>query len=133
MTTASLTANNVAAMTPVIEIHRIGGALGTLDVSTTAINFANANFRHLINRRMRWSECEAFVREAIQQLTVKVNSRALGNRSMATTGNRSMATTVDELVNTVRRAANRRRSYYLVFDVLRAATEAVIYAAERCR
>ena len=125
MNTASTTANNVAAMTPVIAVERFSNAPSDVDVSKTAIQFASANFRHLINRRMRWSECEAFVREAIQQLTVQVNRRALGNRSLTAP--------VEQLVDTVRRAANRRRSYYLVFDVLRAATEAVINAARDCR
>lgn len=119
MTTASLTANNVASMTPDVTFNRLG------TTRENAVDFARDNFRHLINRRMRWSECEAFVREAIQRLYVQVNQRSLGNRSMATT--------VETLVDTVRRAANRRRSYNLVYDALVSSVEAVIVAAERCR
>jgi len=105
--TASVTANNVRSLTPNVQILYTG--LGRVDSQRTAETFIDLNFRHLVNRRMRWSTSEQFVRLA---LTTLVSAITL-NRA-----NTSINDTVDMIVNTVRDAANRRKSFNIVCDTL---------------
>lgn len=123
MTTAVQTTNNVATNSPVIEIQRRSD--NSVRPVGTATAFANDNLKHLINRRLRWSSSEQFVRQALHMLVAGANSAALGNSSLTAH--------IDSVVDVVRDAANRRRSFCLVEVKLVGAIAALIEAAERCR
>lgn len=116
MTTASLTRNAIDNFTPII--YQDG-------VELSAPEFADANFRHLINRRMTWSNVQAFVTEALNGLV-----RARNGRPGVLAALRQQMFTVSEIV---RRAANRRRSYSLVQAELVTALVAVVEAARSYR
>ena len=122
MTTASLTTDRIDMLNPEILVVRV---LGKVQAATTASQFAEANFLHIINRRMVWSDVENFVRTALRLLANEVNVRSNNNASMRET--------TEDVVDIVRRAANRRRSYNLVQQELIASVEAFILASERCR
>lgn len=121
MTTATQTRNAVANNAPVINVAR---STAGVNVAETATMFTNDNLRHIVNRRMRWSSTEQFVRQALHSLAGEVNNRALGNSSMRPTMN--------VVVDRVRDAANRRRAWATVNDVIEGAVRDVIDAARRC-
>ena len=121
MTTASLTRTNITANTPVVVISRT--ISGGINAMLTAQDFCRENFRHLINRRMRWSESEQFVRDAVRQLVERANPRTRGNTSV------DLAESIDTLVNLVRRAANRRKGYYTVASNIEGYTASLIESA----
>lgn len=122
MSTAVQTRNNVATNSPIINIER--DVHGRALYIPTASNFTNDNLRHIVNRRMRWSSSEQFVRQALVMLASSVNNRALGNASINPFINR--------VVDLVRDAANRRRAWVTVNDSIEGAVRDLIQAAGRC-
>ncbi len=122
MTTASLTEQNISNLTPIATICRRTD--GSIAGRLTAVGFSSENFRHLINRRFRWSDSAEFVAEAIARLIREVNPRAATNTSMTPF--------IENLTDIVRTAANRRRSFNKVYEGLVGSVERLIYAAERC-
>lgn len=122
MSTAVQTRNNVATNSPIINVART--LTGAVVPEITAIGFTGANLRHIVNRRMRWSSTEQFVRQALVMLASAVNNRALGNASITPALNR--------VVDLVRDAANRRRAWVTVNDTITGAVKDLIEAARRC-
>ena len=114
MTTASLTERNVFNLTPIVAVSYHG--TGGVNVPSTAADFMLANFRHLINRRLLWSTSEQFVRNALLMLARAVSAPIVRVRED------QMAPVID----IVRRATNRRKSYNMVSGELLAAVEAFI-------
>lgn len=117
MTTATQTLRNVASLLPVIDIRRSMGAVLVMD---TATQFVNDNLRHLVNRRMRWSSCETFVRAALRLLAATVNRVATSAEIEAA---------IEDAVDCVRDAANRRRSWTAVEQSITHTVERVIRGA----
>jgi hypothetical protein len=123
MTSAEQTYLRVARSEPAIEIARFND--GTIAAFGTSTKFVEANFRHIVNRRMRWSDVELFVRQALHQLTGEVNTFALGHASLVPL--------MEDVVDVVRDAANRRRAWATVEGRLNNVVVTLIDAARRCR
>lgn len=124
---ATQTAVNVASLTPVVRLRTFadGALAGRVDRRHTAIEFINANFRHIINRRMKWSTVEPFVREALAQLANLICTKASSRESVQVE--------INLTTQTMRFATNRRLSYNNVADDLRSDVEELLAAAERVR
>lgn len=106
-TTARETAANVRTLSPVIKIVRFSllaypNKGNSIDSLSTAVVFTDTNLRHIVNRRMKWSDVEGFVRVALVQLVFAI----VGERT-----NIETTRGIDETVDLVRDAANRRRSW----------------------
>lgn len=114
MTTASITARNVALMNPVVSISR--SASGEIMSHTTATEFVDSNFRHLINRRMK--NTAPFVFLALGTLVREIVGQKTGDSIY-----REMA----EVEDLVRRAANRRKAWSDVsFDIVNAVEDLIL-------
>jgi hypothetical protein len=126
MTTALTTATSIATISPVVRVTR--APLGGVNRQLTAVDFVNDNLRHIINRRMRWSLCERFVRVALGRLVEAVNPAASGGPA-----NLAIGIAADAVVDTTRRAVNRRLTMKGVGEALCAQVFDLIRAAEARR
>jgi 5-carboxymethyl-2-hydroxymuconate isomerase len=118
MTTASLTRNNVTNNTPVVHITRRNG--NEINAMTTACDFCRSNIRHVVNRRMRWSTTENFVRNAFVALVLEVRKDRVERMT------KELSKDIGALVDQVRIAANRRKGYYTVASTIEGFTAALI-------
>jgi len=122
LTTARQTATNVRNLTPITTVSR--NQFGAVIVDLTAENFVDRNLKHIVNRRMKWSETAPFVNAACVELLFNIAGRR-SNSLMAS----SMA--MFELFDLVRVASNRRWSWKDARQVLVNNTRDLIQAAVR--
>jgi len=115
MTTASQTAINVQSMSPVIDVISNDGRL-------TAERFVNNNLRHLVNRRMKWTLVEDFVRASLRSLQFATSGVISGE---------SVNLAIEFAIEATRTCLNRRWSWQEAQPVLIEAVLDIIRAAKR--
>jgi hypothetical protein len=115
MTTATQTKFNVLAMAPVIDVT-------SNDSRTTAERFVDNNLRHIVNRRMKWTEVPEFVLTSLQALQFATSGVISGT---------SVYLAIDDAFETIRVCTNRRWSWQEAQPVLIKAIMDVIEAAKR--
>lgn len=120
MNTATITRRNVANATPIITIIRDAGRLA---VFATADDFVENNIRHVVNRRMKWNDfAEPFVRVAVEELAKQIS----GDSQLRST---EVLNCIEDVIDLVRDAANRRKAWNSVEQFILMATERLIRAA----
>jgi hypothetical protein len=115
MTTAIETTRNVKSFFFIIDVR-------SNNPRTTAELFVDNNIRHLVTRRMKWTEVELFVTTALLALVTATSGNITGA---------SVDNAVEFATETIRDALNRRRTWndyreFVITDVMD-----VIAAAER--
>lgn len=122
--TASKTRENVRLLTPHIQV--LYNLQGEIDVAKTAERFVEANYRHVVNRRLQWSATEQFVRMALSDLLSTAFESYQGINSDGLRDAR------ENMVNLVRTAANRRKAWTLVStDIVHAVMVLIFLVRDR--
>lgn len=111
MTTASETRSIIASLSPVIDVRRN-------DPQLTAELFVENNIRHIVNRRMRWTDVQGFVQLSLRALI------------HATAGTINM-TSINVAFQTIKDAVNRRRTWFNVQPWIVEDVKHMILASER--
>ena len=121
MNTATKTLDNVIDVSPVISITR-EATNGRVAVFATADYFIDANIRHVVNRRMRWNGfADKFVRADFEARAAMVTNDSAVRSS-------TILAYIEDAVDLVRDAANRRKAWNLVETTILLATERLIRA-----